>query len=204
MIRNILIAFIVCVVVATLLVWAIRGGPSAIIRGAQSIGNPLDVFFQTGSSSPVLPQLPWQPTTTYGGAQFSPSGDSSGESGGVSGNPKPLVHIVHDNAGTQQETPNTETLELQADDSLTSPVVLSGWSIKSGASGARYPLGPQTISLKPGGSVVITSGGSQWNTVYDGTVWQVYLASPHEIWGNDHDTIQLLDGSGNIVDSFSY
>ncbi len=35
-------------------------------------------------------------------------------------------------------------------------------------------------------------------------IWRIYLGKTYRLWKNSNDTIELLDGSGNVVDSFSY
>lgn len=39
---------------------------------------------------------------------------------------------------------------------------------------------------------------------FAGDIWRVYLGSRAGLWGDDHDTIRLLDASGKTVDVFAY
>lgn len=39
---------------------------------------------------------------------------------------------------------------------------------------------------------------------FDSGIWRVYLASPVEIWRNQHDAIRLLDAAGQVVDVYVY
>lgn len=39
---------------------------------------------------------------------------------------------------------------------------------------------------------------------FAGDTWRIYLGSRAGLWGNNHDTIRLLDSSGRTVDVFAY
>lgn len=195
MIKNVLIVFVILVILVGGIVWIVRGGPAAIWRGAQEVQNPLDLFLNA-SSSQTLPPLPWQPTTTYGGIML-------GE-GGQGGDPNAPVSFTRDSSGPQSDDPRNEIVELSASESLSLPISLAGWSLQSPLSNTRYLIGPQSITLSPGEMLVVYSGGSSWNTHYDGSVWRLYLGLGRDLWRNDHDTIVLLDANGTSVDTFTY
>ena len=106
-------------------------------------------------------------------------------------------------------------------------------TIPQGAKSLKLgPISLQDIELSPGNSAVITTGASPvsvsfeqntcdsylskestYNQCVDNEssssnfltgIWSVYLDKNVRLWKNSSETIELIDGSGKVVDNFSY
>lgn len=84
-----------------------------------------------------------------------------------------LVYITNVSTGLDDDTPSVEYVSIEASNSNTAPVSLSGWSLQSARTGKRAPVPQGTrllvsgnvsqltpVSLDPGGKAIITTGKS--------------------------------------------
>jgi hypothetical protein len=105
-----------------------------------------------------------------------------------------------------------EYLEIAADADVT----LTGWQLVVAGSGAQVwiPEGTKgdsrskrAVRLESGERLVITTGSRPDRddyTDYFESTWYVYLGRNRDLFPNGGDTITLLDGSGKVVDQYSY
>lgn len=121
--------------------------------------------------------------------------------------------------------PDEEYVEVRADLSNDASVTITGWKLKSIASGRTVTIGKgippnrtslsraneRTVVLKPAEKAYIVSGdpSSRRSFVEDtGTLsdddWLVSLDANRGLWRNSHDVILLLDANGLVVDYVSY
>lgn len=186
MIKRILIILAIVVLLGLLILWVIQGGPAAAIRTAKTFLNPLSLI-GGGEGSGATLRLPWQPAETTRGPDMSEYlGSSAGQdtqdegqpavmnvgpstAGGTAdisafGTPSPYINTIHLQRGNAEESdPSQEYLELDASALLSSPVVVSGWSLQSTLTGARVfiPEAAPVFVMGVVNSVVpITLGGN--------------------------------------------
>lgn len=204
MIRTVLIALLVCFLVALVFVFFARGGGAALSGGASPLPNPIDLIFGTGGEQQATFKLPWQPESLgdYAvpiegvPAGYTPESEAPAHTGSV--------HLYQDPSGPQTSDPTYEYIQIEADADLSGPKDLSGWSLQSAFSGVRVPVAPVQFSLAPGASAYIMSGGTPGTSSFDGYAWRIRLGSRLQIWHDEHDTIHLLDARGAVVDTLSY
>lgn len=208
MIRSILAAFLLCVLVAGIVIWIVRGGPQRLfsteLGGTQFISNPLDFFMTGGSASGTPFQLPWQPTTNAAyGVQLDlgvyaneslPTGEDDPDFG-------KKIHLKNDTQGMQTDDPNSEYVTIEAGPETSD---IGGWSLRSAKSGVRAYLGGGQIYLAPGTHAEIFSGISLAGTGFSNGVLRINLGSSFELWNNEHDTIELINTNGSTIDTISY
>lgn len=203
MIRTVLIALLVCFLAALAVVFFARSGTS-MLSGTNSFPNPIDLIFGTGEGQQETFKLPWQPEN-FGDYAVPISGvpyENGSEDTSLphSGS----VHLVADSGGPQTSDPTYEYVQIEADTDIPGPKDISGWSLQSALSGVRVPVAPVQISLAPGTSAYILTGGIPGTSSFDGYSWRIHLGSRLQIWHDEHDTIRLLDAYGGVVDTFSY
>lgn len=171
--------FFVWALALIFLVWAAMGGPSHPI----SFSGPFLATPDTlgGGTYLSFPRAPF----SIGTSQSSLSGGTSGSSGGVTatttvqgvvfGTPSTYrgkVSVSHYISGAGSSSPGSEYLQISLSQNAA-PVTISGWSLKSEASGnlATIPVGSDLpisgtingglpITLQPGQKAIIISGRS--------------------------------------------
>lgn len=206
MIKRILIIVGIVVVIGLILLWFLQGGTSAVVHAAQNFSNPFSGMFggQTGGATSL--QLPWQPTDLTRGPDISdyvaqseqqqsggPTQNASQGDGQAqptpSGTPSPYVGAVHLSLGDAQASdPSLEYVQLLAGYSISSPVVISGWSLQSALSGARVfiPEGAPDfvmgivnnvvpVMLSAGDTASITTGASPVGVSFEENMCSGYL-----------------------------
>ncbi|MDB5237982.1 MAG: hypothetical protein JWM46_252 [Candidatus Kaiserbacteria bacterium] len=123
-------------------------------------------------------------------------------------NDSPYAGVVSLSSGTASDKTQTEYLTLDANQQI--PV--GGWSLVSTMTGMRatipaYSKGPQgslvPTVMRSGDTAIVVSATSPAASAISAS-WHVYLNAGTNIWSDSHDTIQLLDASGRIVDTISY
>lgn len=123
-------------------------------------------------------------------------------------NQSPYASMVNLSTGTASDSSQIEYLTLDANQQI--PV--GGWVLTSTKSGVRatipaYSKGPQgslvPTVMRSGDTAIVVSATSPAASAVSAS-WHVYLNVGKNIWDDSHDTIQLLDASGRIVDTVSY
>lgn len=176
MIARILIIVGITIAVLFLLYWIFTGGLSRAIATAKSLDNPLDYYFEVGSSTEgEFIRLPGQPEVLLPGVDISEyTGTDSTQSTQSEldslqqkydklyaqakkaknfGDPSPhrgKVTFISNN--TSANIPSEEYVTLSADYQNSAPISLAGWTLQSAVTGARVPL-PQGASLFVSGVV---------------------------------------------------
>jgi hypothetical protein len=173
--------FFVGIFVFIFLVWAATGGP---IHSLSFSGPSLPLPQELGGGTYLnFPRAPFGiggnsvslPGSSSGGGSVSGSGSSWRTTIGI-GNASPyrsLVNLSHSVSGLGSSDPKREYLQLSIMQDAGAPVSVSGWSLRSLASGTlgSIPLGTevprsgvvngtQSIVLSPGDRALIISGQS--------------------------------------------
>ncbi len=186
MIGRVLVALIVCALLVFGVLWAMSGGLTDALDYARTISNPIDLLIG-GEATGTPFALPGQPDyisgpdlgiadSNYENAVYD-TNLGLDDQAPVSQNPatygdtSPHSGSVHLSSGETGGPASEEYFEIDADPTLTAPVSLSGWSVQSAYSGARYPIPPaaplfaqgvvnavKPVSLDPGGSAIVSSG----------------------------------------------
>lgn len=180
--------FFVGVFVFIFLIWIIIGGPThPIAFTGPTLAQPQELG---GGSYLSLPRAPFGlgttnielPGSSEGGGAVGGSSYTSGSqtpdplSGIAFGTPSPyrgLVSLNHYVSGAGSSNPNNEYLQLYVSQSATLPIDITGWTVKSEATGngMTIPVGIETptsgtinatqdIILKPGTQAYLISGRS--------------------------------------------
>lgn len=107
-----------------------------------------------------------------------------------------IGHIRYDADGNDNFNLNDEWVEFLNPGS--SPLDLTGWSVKDESASHRYPF-PSGFTLGAGATVRLHTGCG------DDTGSSLYWCSQGSaVWNNGGDTVFVLDPNGNIVVSESY
>lgn len=186
MIGRIIVALFLLALIIFGAIWVMGGGLSRALEYARTISNPIDLFVGDASGEPF--SLPGQPDymggpeldfgygydaaitdPAYGGLEEIPEFSDNPQ---TYGNPSPQGASAHLSIGaTGASRANEEYLQVEADYQNTAPISISGWSLQSVYSGARYKLPPaaplfaqgvvntvKSVSLAPGETAIINSG----------------------------------------------
>lgn len=186
MIGRIIVALFLVALLIFGVIWTMSGGLSRALAYAQTISNPIDLFAGDASGEPF--SLPGEPDymggpeldfgygydtaiadPSYGGLEQIPGFADDPQ---TYGNPSPesmRAHLSFGSAGISRA--DQEYLRIEADPQNTAPLSISGWSLQSVYSGARYKLPPATplftqgtvntvrnVSLAPGETAIVSSG----------------------------------------------
>ncbi|MDO8517984.1 MAG: hypothetical protein Q7S26_01685 [bacterium] len=90
---------------------------------------------------------------------------------------------------------------------------VTGWSVRSAQSGKIFTIGtipangtgtPRKVVIGEDSSVTIHTVGSPTKSYSAEGETHLYFGEPQVAWGKDHDTIQLVDPSGVVVDTYLY
>lgn len=186
MIGRILVALIVCAVIVFAILWAMSGGLTKALDYARTISNPIDLLIG-GNATGTPFTLPGQPDylsgpdlgiadSNYENAVYDTNlglndQTSVSQNPATYGNTSPKSGSVHLTSGAVGSSAADEYFIIDADPTLTAPVSLSGWSVQSAYSGARFPIPPaaplfaqgvvnavKPVSLDPGASAIVSSG----------------------------------------------
>lgn len=188
MIKNVLLAFLACLVLAFIGIWIWTGGIGRAWDEARKIRSIGD-FFMGSTSTLTTFRLPWQPefptfddsnfqTETESGssqrnqpvanAYESPSSNETDvKNFGTSSSMRGTVRFSN-TFGARENEPRAEFLQIAANSQNTSPVSITGWSLQSAVTGVRIPI--------PGGASVFKMG---------------YI--------NDYGTIRLEPGMSAVI-----
>lgn len=186
MIGRILVALIVCALLVFAVLWAMSGGLTQALAYARTISNPIDLL--VGGEATGTPfTLPGQPDylsgpdlgiadSNYENAVYDTNlglGDQApvSQNPATYGNTSPHSGSVHLSVGAGGGSAAQEYFTIDADPTLTAPISLSGWSVQSAYTGARFAIPPaaplfaqgvvnavKPVSLDPGGSAIVSSG----------------------------------------------
>jgi micrococcal nuclease len=107
-----------------------------------------------------------------------------------------ILEVVYDAPGDDNQNLNGEWVVIA--NSGTTPVELSGWSLKDESASHRYYF-PSSFVLSPGSEVVIYTGcgGDSEASLY-------WCNTGSAVWNNSGDSAFLLDPNGNIADQWEY
>jgi hypothetical protein len=126
-----------------------------------------------------------------------------------------VYHPEINDPGPFTADPEQQFLEIKSG-SCEQPIDVTGWMLKSTVSGNSYTIGrvkqnsysDSEVKLCTGDEgLIVWSGGSvSENKVQmsDTVMYMVFQGSTTTVWGNEHDTIQLVDKEGAVVDTFAY
>lgn len=123
-------------------------------------------------------------------------------------NQSPYAGAVSLSSGTADDSTQTEYLTLDASQEMP----IGGWTLMSTISGIRttipaYSKGPRgtlvPTVLRSGDTAIALSATSPAGSAISAS-WHIYLNAGINVWNDSHDTIQLLDASGRVVDTLSY
>ena len=106
-------------------------------------------------------------------------------------------------------------LDIAIAHGATESVDITGWSVRSTNSGKSFTIGtvvphgstaPIRVVLTgdEGGAFIHTVGSPSKSYVGEGNEYHLYFGEPKIAWGKEHDTIQLVNPSGVVVDTHSY
>ena len=234
MIRKILIYVIAGMIIVLLSMWLWTGGWALIKQAVRGVPNPIDIIWGNSSSTYaiVLPGQPPMPrgvdisdlAGSYADTNTAdaPSAEEQAaqqqaqynaqlaqqQAAAHAATQSPYAGIVALSSGTASDKTQTEYLTLDANEQI--PV--GGWTLMSTITGQRatipaYGKGPQGLLvpavMRSGDTAIVVSGTSPAASAVSAS-WHIYLNVGSNIWNDTHDTIQLLDASGRIVDTLSY
>ncbi len=188
MIVTVLKWLVIFIVIGLIAMWLIAGGWAASMRTIKALGNPVEFFFGTGSTTLSTITLPWGPGEIRG-PDISGYADEANRINGVSGdepdsieagdatseaktfgNPSPYSGKVSLRIGGAKESDAaSEYVELNARGGST--IDITGWSLQSAATAIRMaiPYGtslfvvgvvnaPERITLRSGDEAIINTG----------------------------------------------
>ncbi len=82
-------------------------------------------------------------------------------------------------------------------------VDLTGWSVRSAVSGKSFTIGKVTLGDGTDGLAIMTAGKPAGISGGEGEIHETFGESSIA-WGREHDTIQLVNSSGSVIDTYSY
>lgn len=203
MVRKTLKYLILFVIVVVILLWFLGGGVSKIIGNAGSFsfsfqnilsGTSSLASFRLPFAPPQLPQIPVAPgeessgSTDYG--QYGEEPSRSAPSAGY-GNPSSFAGQVALAQGTAMtQTAAGQYTEIALSPGASSPLTLSGWSLRSALSGVRayipeaaalFVMGRVNtvapVSLSPGAVAIIVTGPSPVGVSFAENMCTSYLGT---------------------------
>ena len=229
MIRSILWWMFLGTILLFIFVWVLSGGPRQVWTKATEIA---EFYMHTKESLPdassgagvlgilIQPQsapwfkLPWQPQLPQGtiptmADEYAVQTNTTI----VSRDELPLNPEVRIKYVSPADTTEGEYVELQAEKQIS----LDKWTLRS-STGIVLPIPyavenytpdalnvQRPVTLTPGENVIIASGNSPVGTSFkEYSTWRLYMDSPRTLWRIDHDTIELRDARGALVDSYTY
>ena len=164
---RVIVVLIIVMILALLGLWLFEGGASSVARTVRALGNPVDIIFNSGTTT-YSARLPWQPDTMPRGPDISPligvadqlNGGASGDeqtgkpeeaimnAGGVRsfGSPSPYAGAVTiEDGDAATSDPHIEFVRLTAAERVT----ITGWSLQSAISGLRayIPSGSSAYAM---------------------------------------------------------
>jgi hypothetical protein len=198
-------------VVALVILWLVAGGASAVARTARTFTNPVALIFGSGTSTGFFVTLPWQISVPQGpdisgyangvdaGGQSNTPGEyldrynalnARAEALRTFGNPSPYEgEVTLANGDTSASDPAKEYVALDATETNTEPIDITGWSLQSAVSGTRLFIPPaaspfvlgtlnstERVHLDPGGSAFAISGTSPVGVSFRENICSGYLA----------------------------
>ncbi len=216
--------FFSLVVLFFFVLWVASGGPSKPISFAGPFVTPISTVSSVSSNSKpegsISAGIPT--TSSYSGHVFL----THFVSGLYTQNPEHeyLGLSVISNSAESVDVSGWEVKSVITGASATIPLGVQKLHL------GTVTLAP--IVLQPGDMAVITTGPSPVNVSFEqnacsnfltdaltysqcfaaqnldtnflsGT-WRIYLGKPYRLWKDKNETIELLDSSGKVVDSFSY
>lgn len=85
----------------------------------------------------------------------------------------------------------------------TSKVNLDGWSVRSAISGKSFTIEDYTLGDGWDALLIHTVGSPPEGQRAEGG-FEIYFGETVVAWGHEHDTIELINSSGVVVDTYSY
>ncbi len=229
MVRSIIRWMFIGLIALFIGVWFLSGGPRQVwtkateLSGIYSATNTTQVDASGGGgiwnmfSNPATGEwfkLPWQPALPQGTIAADPDAYFSEEDADTALYDTPL-RIERVIASDSYSNEYVEFLAYE-------PVDLTGWSLRT-SSGSRFPFPlvsfsqpttppaqeiPQPLEdlhLSAGESILLFPGQSpHGHSRKEGSVWFLYIGSLSSLWNSQHDTLELLNEYGEVVDSYTY
>jgi hypothetical protein len=182
--------------------------PGAVpIPQGPDISHLTDPYSDSGNQSDSDSMLSAQEQLARYQAQYNSLRAQAQISQSVS-NRSPYAGAISLSAATAADALQPEYITLDANQQ----VPVGGWSLLSTHTGVRATIpaqakGPggavQPIVLRAGDTALVISASSPTASGLSAS-WHIYLSAGNNLWSNSHDTIELLDASGRIVDTISY
>jgi hypothetical protein len=213
MIGRILSILFIGIIIMMIILWIISAGPSKTIAGARTQSNFLSLFSNMSLSQLFSLKLPW---TEYRPIVQGP--DISSYIGGMTGTDVQDIYANHtydashstqtdqartfgslspyrsyvtlQNGSSDQNDPAREYVRIINSTDNAHTINLSGWSLQSAVSGARYYLPGAAdvfisgvvnslgeITLAPGAIAIITSGSSPVGASFHENICSGYLGT---------------------------
>lgn len=201
------LVFLSVILFIIILFWFVSGRPNAGSLSSLLVRSPLAASSSPGGNASTTPinWLPfWNPSAPQGqggetgagyqytGYQFkSTTGAASGapQLAGYLPSPQSGQVIIQDYSGARSSVPEGEYIVVSASSANSGPVDITGWQVRSAASGSGEYIGVGTdkpvlgqsgttgdILLNPGDTAVITSGRSPLGTSFRENACIGYLA----------------------------
>lgn len=203
---------IIAIFVFAFVLWVSTGGPTRPISFSGPFITPItdvgDVQEGYGGSNEWYVDDSnasfWSTRTIFG--RFEGVLDDDGDIG-ASQKTTSRVSIVGGDSNPTASDVRRERIILRARGGTAN---ISGWRLVSTRSEASATI-PRSdegddIVLSSGEEAVITTGASSKIDAagrVNGT-WRIYLGRDDDLWRNRSDTIELIDASGRVVDTYSY
>jgi hypothetical protein len=230
MIRSILWWMFLGVILLFILVWVLSGGPQQVwgragdwsklysrTNATQTENAPGGIWNMfTGPDSGQMFKLPWQPALPQGTINANPDEYFAADDKAPITEPNtPATHTtaLQIEQVSPNENPSLEYIQFSALDTAT----LDGWTLQNSQglqlpfplatgnnSGDTIPF-QEVVSVNAGDRILLITGAPPTGTSFkEGGTWNLFVGSPSPLWGVLHDTIQLLDTNGVVVDTFTY